>query len=146
MSFTQIHNSTFSYQENRQKDKHDRLIPLINIVFLLLTFFMLAGTFQSADLLKITPPDMQTQGDIDAKSLVLQIDRDGRLAIAKESVELQDAILTIKETFAKDENAEVYIKADRDLKAIELLKILETLSGQDIQNVRLMTLRKGESP
>lgn len=128
----------------RAKDQHDRLIPLINIVFLLLTFFMLAGTFKVATQFDITPPVITTEGNIDQKNMVLQIAASGELAIADTKLSLESAIEKIKIWLAKDEDGELHIKADKNMKAQELLIIMQKLSDAQIQSVRLIAERKRE--
>ena len=41
----------------RKPDSEERVLPLINVVFLLLIFFMLAGRLSEAELFEVTPPE-----------------------------------------------------------------------------------------
>jgi biopolymer transport protein ExbD len=41
---------------HKKNDSDDNLIPLINVVFLMLIFFMVAGQIQKSDAIKLQPP------------------------------------------------------------------------------------------
>ncbi|MBE7635899.1 hypothetical protein GUA87_03525 [Sneathiella sp. P13V-1] len=57
----------------RRKPHVDRMIPLINVVFLLLAFFILAGTFSAVDLSNIALPgaDIKAPSEKDGLRLIL---------------------------------------------------------------------------
>ncbi len=58
----------------------DGLIPMINIVFLLLVFFMVAGAVKSVEPLDIEPPESAQSGDQSAAHVV-HVAADGLLAL-----------------------------------------------------------------
>ena len=56
-----------------------RILPLINIVFLLLIFFMLAGRFAFHDPFRITPPRSGSERAAAGRDLLVPVAADGRL-------------------------------------------------------------------
>ena len=42
--------------EATKKNSYENILPLVNVVFLLLIFFMLAGSFGKPDLFKVQAP------------------------------------------------------------------------------------------
>ena len=63
------------------------LIPLINIVFLLLVFFMVVGTITAPDAFPVDPPVSQQSRLEEADALQLLIDAEGRIALDGEVLE-----------------------------------------------------------
>ena len=63
------------------------LIPLINIVFLLLIFFMVVGTITAPDAFPVDPPVSQQSRLEEADALQLLIDAEGRIALDGEVLE-----------------------------------------------------------
>jgi len=59
----------------------DGVIPMINIVFLLLVFFMIAGTIRPADPIQTEPPVSERQGNASSAARVLHLGADGTLAL-----------------------------------------------------------------
>jgi len=50
------------FPERRPDPTEERVLPLINVVFLLLIFFMLAGSLSVTEPFDIEPPASQSQG------------------------------------------------------------------------------------
>lgn len=71
----------------KRREQGEPVLPLINIVFLLLIFFMIAGKLTSADPFEVTPPDSTAEALPDGEAPSLLLAADGRLAFEGEPVE-----------------------------------------------------------
>lgn len=131
---------------SRDPDRQDRLIPLINIVFLLLAFMLLAGTMRAADTLEVEPPEAGTSGTIDRESLMLYLDRSGTLALGKERMGHEQAIAKAKLQLASDPDGELHIKADKSVTAAQILPLLRKCADAEITSVRLIAVRRRVAP
>ena len=132
--------------DERDTDRQDRLIPLINIVFLLLAFMLLAGTFRAADTLSVEPPQAGTSGTIDRQSLILYLDSSGDMALGKERMGVDEAILRVQIQLQKDPDGELHIKADRSVTAAQILPLLRKCADSEIMSIRLIAVRRETSP
>ena len=65
----------------KKKIKPINLIPLINIIFLMLIFFMLAGTITKIDPYKINVPESIIKNDPKTPFLTIVIKKDGEINI-----------------------------------------------------------------
>ena len=68
------------FRPPRPKSDDERILPLINVVFLLLIFFMLTGKLAATDPVEATPPRSASEGRIDARELVIVIAANGDIA------------------------------------------------------------------
>ena len=132
------------FSSTREPDRNDRLIPMINIVFLLLTFFLIAGTFHAAEVLDIEPPEATTEGEVAQEGPVVLISRDGAMALADERLQPAAIVARLKE-LVKDEAAQVRIKADRATPARVVLPLLKELTDAGITKVQLIAVRRSRS-
>ena len=130
----------------REQDRQDKLIPLINVVFLLLTFFIIAGTVRATDTLLVEPPQAASDGTLDAKSKILFMSRDGTLALGNKLVGADQAVEVLSGWLANDPDGEVQIKADARVKARDILPLLRRLSSAKITSVRLIATRRSAVP
>jgi biopolymer transport protein ExbD len=128
----------------RDPDRQDRLIPLINIVFLLLAFMLLAGTFRAADTLSVEPPEARASGTIDRESLMLYLDSSGNIALGKDRMNVDEAISQVKIQLQEDPDGELHIKADRSVTAAQILPLLRKCADSEIMSIRLIAVRRGE--
>ncbi len=125
----------------REPDRNDRLIPMINIVFLLLTFFMIAGTFRAADLLTIEPPEAASDAALSGDGPVVLVDRDGVMALGGEKMDRAAIVAMLKQQSA-NAPVEVRLRADRATRVNVILPLLKALSQAGINHVRLVAVRK----
>lgn len=132
--------------ETREPDRHERLIPMINLVFLILTFFLIAGTVRAADPLRVDPASTRSAGALDARSPVLYVDASGAIAFAGERVALDAVVGLIKPALEGVPDATLQIKADRAVKARVILPLLARLQAAGIASVQLVTLLKNADP
>ena len=104
----------------KKKIKQINLIPLINIIFLMLIFFMLAGTITKIDPYNISIPESIIKNDPSTPFLTLVIKKNGDVFIASKNKkkQLQNKNYTPSEHF------------------VNILKILE---NEDITKVIVET-------
>lgn len=121
----------------------DQILPLINVVFLLLIFFMVVGSLSATDPFRIEPPRSVNGGAGDPKDLILLIGADGRLALdgaVVEAAQLQGAVAGRLQSLA---HPEVHVKADGGAEASAVVKVMETLRRAGVERIRLMTVPEG---
>jgi biopolymer transport protein ExbD len=135
----------------REGDRHDRLIPMINVVFLLLTFFLIAGTIRVNDGLNIEPPAIDTSGVIDEQAPTLSVEASGALHFGGRVVTMDEAVAALKEASASAsasgtdaDGGEIHIKADRNTPSSVILPLLQRLRNENLDALRLVAIRKGE--
>lgn len=118
------------------------MIPLINVVFLMLAFFMILGQIERSDAVRLDPPDslsLEVQGDYAATLLIT----------AQQSLYLNDRplrreqlageIRRILDTAADPQSVRVLVKADATLPATELRLVLARLRTAGLLRVSLAT-------
>ncbi len=108
---------------------------MINIVFLLLIFFLMTARIAPPDPFEVTPPEASESAAPEAGA-ALHVAADGRLAYG----EARDA--AVWEALAAHVSAEetLVIRADTDLAGAELARILARLSEAGVARARLVTV------
>ena len=114
----------------------DNLLPLVNIIFLLLIFFMLAGVIaKQKDLYDVDLASATIEDYVEQNKNVLFISKDGLLIL--NDIKIDKADLKNKLVQLKDKN--ILIAADGSLGSTQLNNILLILSDSDIKNVTLLS-------
>ncbi|ERJ19143.1 biopolymer transport protein ExbD/TolR [Salinisphaera shabanensis T35B1] len=124
----------------RPRSTEENVLPLINIVFLLLIFFMLAGVLAQNPPFELTPPaTADTEQSTQLENKVLAMAADGRLAFGGEPIERE----ALPEALADwPDDKPLQIRADGGLKADALGELFATLRGAGIAEVNLLTQHK----
>ncbi|MEO1722894.1 MAG: biopolymer transporter ExbD [Pseudomonadota bacterium] len=129
------------FAKKRSKgDDDERILPLVNIVFLLLIFFMVVGRLSASDPFEVVPPRSLSEGQPANEPLLLAIGPEGELALNGELIE-QDALMTrISDLAQEPDAAELRIKSDGRVGAAEVVALMEQLRLAGVASVRLMTV------
>ena len=117
----------------KKKIKQINLIPLINIIFLMLIFFMLAGTITKVDPYKINIPESIIKNDPSTPFLTLIIKKNGDIFVDSKNKEFYLEILK------KRKPKEIALKIDADAPSEYLLNILKILENENIKKVVIET-------
>jgi biopolymer transport protein ExbD len=124
----------------RKLDGEARILPLINVVFLLLIFFMLAGRLAASDPFQISPPASDSEGLAARHEFVVLVGADGRLALDNREIQaeaLQDAVA---ERMAANRDAKVRLKADGEAAANDVVGVMELLRDAGVERLKLLTV------
>ena len=91
------------------------LTPLIDVVFLLLIFFLTATTFQKDEVeMQLDLPESQSgKAGGDSKMIVINVARDGRLLVDGREVTVEALQQKLKAAAARDKDKEVQIRGDK---------------------------------
>ena len=104
------------------------LVPMINIVFLLLIFFMLTSTAMKS-VLGVDLPEASSSTEISGKNLVIKINKDGVLELGDQVINSELLSEQLKDKFNLNENEIVEIHADKNIQ-FELFSNIIALARQ----------------
>ena len=134
-------NSQSSFCFSRKSPSGDsNMIPLINIVFLMLIFFMVAGKITNKDAIQVDPPisNATTTAPVNEHSIILSADNS--LWLDNTAWGKADQLsVTSWQQFSKAiaKNAKVMLTVDAQLPAASLDPLLQNLRASDIKNLQL---------
>ena len=127
----------------RPKNEDDRILPLINVVFLLLIFFMLAGRLAASDPFQIDPPVSLSEGKVAVEDLLVQVGAEGRLALNGQEMSEEGLGQAVADRLSQGTPAPVRLKADGTADATRVVAIMEILKEAGVESVQLLTLPAG---
>jgi len=111
----------------------ENIVPMINVVFLLLIFFLMTAQIAPPEPFEITPPGSTSDARAHAPS-TLFIAADGTLAFQGARDEAVFAALA-----GLDPSTPLQIRADATLKASDLARLLPKLAAAGITDLALVT-------
>ena len=131
----------FATRRTRRRASDDeRILPLINVVFLLLIIFMIAGQLSATDPFRISPPSSASGGTAGERDMKLLLGADGRLALDGKEL-TRAALRTAVETRLEDApDARLELKADGGAEATEVVAVMEVLREAGLTRLTLLTV------
>jgi biopolymer transport protein ExbD len=117
---------------------------LIDVLFLLLIFFMLTGTFKRAGELELQLPDSSSSAPADEGAAAAQVElvatEDGRLLLDGEEVPLASLKGRLEARRADDPRGRVMIKAETGVPHGEVVRLLDIVRESGYAGVGIGTL------
>ncbi|MCM2349158.1 MAG: biopolymer transporter ExbD [Bacteriovoracaceae bacterium] len=114
------------------------LTPLIDMVFLLLVFFLVTSTFKKDELallLKLPKVEEGTGTEKKVEQLTIELSSDQIAVNGKKS-----SIEELPATFAKtNKETLVNLRVDGEVKYTRLVKVLDLLQANKLENISLIT-------
>ncbi len=127
----------------RPREKRDlvNITPLIDVVFILLVFFMLAGAIERPETLNITPPQSVSELASAEEDVVILVDADGAVAFQGQLMRSdQELVRTATVWFATRPDSSIQLKADANAEAKRVIQVMELLRGAGAQYLVLLTV------
>lgn len=132
---------------DEEGDVEVQMAPLIDCVFLLLIFFLVATTLKKHE--PELPVELPFSGAsvLAAKEqgqLVLGLDREGNRYIGGERITTEMLHRALRERAAADPGQKVRIDADRDARYAELIEMVEMCQFEGLRNIAFHTRKELE--
>ena len=124
-------------KKNIKPKNDDNLLPLVNIIFLLLIFFMIAGVIQKQkELYEVELGTAAIESYIDSDDKTIFIRKDGTIVFDGKGISDNELKTYLKEV---EEKEKLVIAADGKITSERLNKILLILTRENIERIILLT-------
>lgn len=124
-------------KKNIKSKNDDNLLPLVNIIFLLLIFFMIAGVVQKQkELYEVELGTAVIENYIDSDDKTIFIRKDGTIVFDGKGISDNELKTYLKEI---EEKEKLVIAADGKITSERLNKILLILTRENIERIVLLT-------
>ncbi len=134
------------------KTSHDNkssinILPLIDVIFFLLVFFMLFTTFRaSPEGLDLQLPSAETVVEQPQENIVVNIDEQGQYSLEGDIMSLDEIRAEVRNTALEDgeikEDVVVIINADENVRYQSLIHVMDGLRQEGIYNLALAAERE----
>jgi biopolymer transport protein ExbD len=124
------------FRKSREEESRLGITPLIDIVFLLLIFFMLTSHFHIASGVPIRLPKI-TQKDYDSKGhkITLVIDSSGRIYLKGKKIELNQLGREMESLVKKDDRVHLLLEADKDVSHGRVVDVMDLAKRAGVSSI-----------
>ena len=111
------------------------IAPLIDIVFLLLIFFMLTSHFETISGIDIRLPDITEKGrDRSDDSVVVVLDKAGTCYLQEERVTLKDLYVRLQQ-MTQENKVSLMLQADRDVPHGLVVRVMDLAKNAGVNSI-----------
>jgi len=119
------------------------MTPMIDTVFNLLIFFLVAGSFQQAEReMKIALPLASASGPISAalREIVVNVSADGRIVVSGSERSADDLRRLIEDAVRRNPQQKVTVRGDRATAYSNVVRVLDIAKSSGVQEPYLDTV------
>lgn len=119
------------------------MTPMIDTVFNLLIFFLVAGSFQQAEReMKIALPHASASGPISAalREIVVNVSADGRIVVSGSERSADDLRRLIEDAVRRNPQQKVTVRGDRATAYSNVVRVLDIAKSSGVQEPYLDTV------
>jgi len=121
-----------------------KITPLIDMVFLLLIFFLLTSSFVLQEGIKIDLPSAKSSEIQQEKEIVISITKDNEIYLNQRQVDLETLSQGLVEIIKEDPNKPVVIRADKGIILEMAVKVLDIVRLSGTKRIVISTkIEKG---
>lgn len=122
----------------RREKLNTDLTPLIDVIFILLIFFIVTSVFKKDELALILdlPKSNAKESQIEQREITIELS-ETKIAYKGKEIELNDLNLAL--TRITDKNKPVILRIDKNVKYEKVVKILDLLQEHRLNNLALIT-------
>ena len=122
-----------------EDDAEINLTPMLDVVFIMLIFFIVTATFIKQAGIDVTRPDAQTDEKKPLVSVLIAIGPNGDIWIDKNKVDATSVSAHIERLHAENPKGGIVIQADRLAKYEKLKAVLDAARGAKVTEVAIST-------
>ena len=128
---------------NKRRRKHINqinIVPLVDVLIVLIFFFLMTVQFQDRNVLNITPPKVETAGENKAaEEIIIAVDTEGTLYYNNLEVENEQLAELLTLAYAVDADQRVLVIADEDVAFKKVTFVLDRCRKAGLEAIRIQT-------
>jgi len=127
------------FEERKKVNTQLNIAPLIDMVFLLLIFFMLSSHFVTQPGIKITLPAAITAKLHPEEDIIVSITGDGHVYLNEEKVNLHSLLNQLRSKVEAAKKKSVIIKADEKIDLGLAVKVMDIAKQAEVEGLIIST-------
>ena len=125
-------------KDDEQPNEID-LTPMLDVVFIMLIFFIVTATFIKEPGVEVTRPEAVTSEAVRNQRILVAIDNNGKVWINREAQEEHQIRAAIEKLHVENPKGAVVIQADKESTAEKVALVIDAAKQAGVSNISLAT-------
>lgn len=132
------------FREKRITKSIINLTPMVDMLFLILLFFLVTSSFTEQPNIKLELPSTKYTSTSKLEERILTISQDGKLFFQNAPVERKDLIPVLKNAFSKQDDKTLVLRADKNVTYGTVVDIMDAAKGAGLKRIIAPTILESE--
>ncbi|UCB46426.1 MAG: biopolymer transporter ExbD [Spirochaetota bacterium] len=128
------------FNDSISKDTGPDLTPLIDMVFLLLIFFLLTSFFIRPSI-SVNLPEAEHTEVTEQQDITITIEKDGDILLNGKTVSERRLVSTVRWLYSSLDNNQVVIQSDREVPFGRVVQIMDLTKKAGVENISFLVER-----
>jgi biopolymer transport protein ExbD len=127
------------FPRSKQMTREINMIPLINLIFILLIFFLVGGTIQKFDIIPVEVPVAESGKVIDEGHISVVLGQYDEMILNDELIDDSELEKRVAKMLESNPRKVISLKADARMPASKMINVMNRLRDAGGQNLSLTT-------
>ena len=124
-------------RHNEEEGAEIDLTPMLDVVFIMLIFFIVTATFVKESGIDVNRPDAATAVKQEKANILIAINAKNEIWIDRRRVDIRSVRPNIERLHAENPQGSVVIQADKESKTETLIKVMDASRSAGVFNVAI---------
>jgi len=124
-------------RESGQEESEVNLTPMLDVVFIMLIFFIVTASFVKEAGVEVTRPAAQTAERRERGNILVAITESGEIWIDRKQVDPRALRANLERLYGENPQGQVVIQADKASKNRLLVEVMEAARAAGVENVSI---------
>ena len=129
------------FERRKRVPLHTNIAPLVDVVFILLLFFMVTSHISLEPSIDIKLPQSKTSQPRESNEIVFSISRKGEVFIDEKKIEIEEIRSAVQERLHGQDTKPIKIKADKDVSVGTLIRVVDEVRLSGVPGFSIVTER-----
>ena len=122
-------------QVSNNEENQIELTPMLDVVFIMLIFFIVTTSFVKESGIEVSRPNAKTAEKQERASIFIAIDNKGQIFLQKRKIDIDAVRANIEKLHAESPEGSVVIQADKASKTGILVKVMDQIRLAGVKNI-----------
>jgi len=118
------------------------LTPLLDIVFIMLIFFIVTASFVRPSGIEVNEPSAKTSEKVDGKNIIISITSQNQIWLDGKNIDLRSIKLNLERLARQTPDANLIISADKNSSAESLVSVMDASRQAGLKNISVAAIKK----
>lgn len=131
-------------RKRHKKDVEIAIVNLVDVIFILLIFFIMTTTFSKETGLDITKPSAGSASQLQKESILIGVSKEGVIHLNERQVDLAMLQAILRRELAEDAERAVVIVSDRDANMGAVVDVMDECNTAGVKKVSVAANQEGK--
>lgn len=125
------------HRRGLQEETEINITPMMDVVFILLIFFIVTASFVKEAGIDVTKPNAQTAEQKERANILIAIDKSNQVWINRRQIDVRAVTANVQRLLAENPQSSVVIQADEKSENGTFVKVMDNTKLAGVENIAI---------